>query len=181
MAEASQDLERLRYPVGRFEYDTNGTAEKRAAWIAEIAALPANLRAAVRGLGDAQLDTPYRDGGWSVRQVVHHLADSHINAYVRFKLALTERAPAIKAYEEHLWAELPDSRLPVDVSLALIDALHTRWATLLDSMRDEAFARTWIHPEHGVRDLDFLVQLYAWHSRHHVAHVRSVRERRSWS
>ena len=180
MAEATQDTERLRYPVGRFQHDGAVTPSKRAAWIGEIAALPAHMRAAVTGLAEEQLDTPYRDGGWTVRQVVHHVADSHVNAYVRLKLALTEEAPAIKPYEEKLWADLPDSALPVDVSLSLIDALHHRWITLLRSMRDDAFARTWIHPEHGVRDLDFLLQLYAWHSRHHVAHVRSLRERRGW-
>ena len=180
MAEAAQDLERLRYPIGRFQLDPPVTAAKRAQWIDTIAALPANLRAAVAGLDDAQLDTAYRDGGWTVRQVVHHVADSHMNAYVRLKLALTEDAPAIKGYEEQLWAELPDSGLPVHVSLALIDALHQRWITLLRSMRDEAFARVWIHPEHGHRDLDFLLQLYAWHSRHHVAHVTTLRQRRGW-
>lgn len=177
---AAQDLEQLRYPVGRFELEASVTPERRVRWIDEIAALPANLHAAVDGLAEQQLDTPYRDGGWTVRQVVHHVADSHMNAYVRLKLALTERAPAIKAYEEQLWAELPDSALPVQVSLGLIDALHRRWVTLMRSMRDETFARTWLHPEHGVRDLDFLLQLYAWHSRHHVAHVNALRARRGW-
>src|SRR5688500_3890938 len=140
MAGAMQDLEQLRYPIGRFQLDPVVTEAKRAAWIEEIAALPANLRAAVAGLDDEQLDTQYRDGGWSVRQVAHHVADSHMNAYVRLKLALTERAPAIKPYEEQLWAELPDSSLPVEVSLSLLDALHARWIALLRSMRDEAFA-----------------------------------------
>lgn len=181
MAEAAQDLERQRYPVGRFQPDGAATAAKRAQWIDQIAALPAHLRAAVAGLDDGRLDTPYREGGWTVRQLVHHVADSHLNAYVRLKLALTESAPAIKVYDEKLWAELPDAALPVEVSLALIDALHQRWVVLLRSMRDEAFARTWIHPEHGARDLDFLIQLYAWHSRHHVAHVNALRERRGWS
>ena len=180
MADAAAELERLRYPVGRFQPVTSAGDAKRTQWIEEIAALPAHLRAAVEGLEQSQLDTPYRDGGWTVRQVVHHVADSHVNAYVRLKLALTEDSPAIKPYEEQRWAELPDSRLPVPVSLALLDALHERWVVLLRSMRDETFARTWVHPEHGTRDLDFLLQLYAWHSRHHVAHVTGLRARRGW-
>ena len=180
MEQAMGHLEALKYPVGRFEYDKQPTPHKRSMWLTSVEALPANMREAVSGLSDGQLDTPYREGGWTIRQVVHHVADSHMNAYVRLKLALTEREPAIKPYEEALWAELPDSRLSVEVSLELIDALHARWIVLLRSMRDEAFARTWKHPEHGIRDLDFLLQLYAWHSRHHVGHVRSLRERMRW-
>jgi len=180
MAQAMGELEVLKYPVGRFQYDKEPTANKRSMWLTTIEALPASMREAVAGLSDEQLDTPYRQDGWTVRQVVHHVADSHMNAYVRLKLALTETEPAIKPYEEALWAELPDSRLSVEVSLELLDALHARWTVLLRSMRDDAFARTWKHPEHGVRDLDFLLQLYAWHSRHHVGHVRSLRERMHW-
>lgn len=180
MSQPMNELETLRYPVGRFELDGAPTPAKRAAWIAVIEEAPRRMRDVVTGLDDARLDTPYRPGGWTPRQVVHHVADSHINAYVRTKLALTERVPAIKGYAEALWAELPDSRLPVSISLDLLDALHARWALLLRSMTDDAFAREWLHPEHGARDLDFLLQLYAWHSRHHVAHVQSLRERMGW-
>ena len=180
MAQAMGDLEAQKYPVGRFEYDQQPTPQKRSMWLTSIESLPRHMRDAVAGLSDGQLDTPYRDGGWTVRQVVHHVADSHMNAYVRLKLALTEDAPAIKPYDEKRWAELPDSRLSVEVSLELIEALHGRWGVLLRSMKNEAFARTWRHPEHGLRDVDFLVQLYAWHSRHHVGHVRSLRERMHW-
>ena len=174
------DLETQRYPVGRFQLDSQSTPYKRSIWLTSIESLPQALRDAVTGLTEEQLDTPYREGGWTVRQVVHHVADSHTNAYVRTKLALTEDSPSIKPYDEKLWAELPDSRLSVEVSLALLDSLHARWAVLLRSLKDDAFARTWVHPEHGTRDLDYLVQLYAWHSRHHVGHVRSLRERMRW-
>ena len=180
MPQATNELETLRYPVGRFVLDATPTSDKRAAWIATIEETPARMRDAVAGLSDTQLDTPYRRAGWTVRQVVHHVADSHINAYVRLKLALTEPAPAIKGYDEALWAELPDARLPVAVSLDLLDALHTRWSALFRSMKEEAFARQWLHPDHGARDLDFLLQLYSWHSRHHAAHIRSLRERMGW-
>ena len=180
MSQATGELEDQRYPVGRFEHDTQSTPYKRSMWLTSIDALPGEMRDAVNGLSEEQIDTPYREGGWTVRQVVHHVADSHINAYVRLKLALTEDSPAIKAYDEKLWAELPDSRLSIEVSLALLDALHARWGVLLRSLKQASFERTWIHPEHGVRTLDFLVQLYAWHSRHHVGHVRSLRERMRW-
>jgi hypothetical protein len=180
MSQARADLEALRYPVGRFEYDTSSTALARPVWLTSIESLPQTLRELVAGLSEQQLDTPYREGGWTVRQVVHHVADSHMNAYVRLKLALTEENPTVKPYEEARWAELPDSRLGVEVSLGLIDALHARWVVLLRSMKDDAYARTWQHPEHGVRDLDYLVQLYAWHSRHHCGHIRSLRERSGW-
>lgn len=180
MSQAMQDLETLRYPVGRFLLDRHPTPQKRDGWIAAIEALPTRMRKAVEDLDDGQLDTPYRPAGWTLRQVVHHVADSHLNAYVRLKLALTEDAPPIKGYDEKLWAELPDARLPVAISLDLLDALHARWTALLRSMTDDAFARRWVHPEHGPRDLDFLIQLYAWHSRHHVAHVSSLRERTGW-
>ena len=180
MTQATQDLEALRYPVGRFLPESEPTPNERNAWIGTIEALPRRMREAVVGLDDARLDTPYRPGGWTLRQVVHHVADSHLNAYVRLKLALTEETPAIKGYDEKLWAELPDARLPVGVSLDLLDALHARWTTLLRSMTDDAFGRQWLHPEHGARDLDFLLQLYAWHSLHHVAHVSSLRERTGW-
>ena len=180
MSQAMQDLEALRYPVGRFELDPASSQEKRSVWLSTMETLPREMRDAVSGLSEEQLDTPYRPGGWTVRQVVHHVADSHMNAYVRLKLALTEDSPQIKPYDEKLWAELPDSSLSVEISLALLEALHARWSVLLRSMKPDAFARTWQHPEHGVRDLDYLVQLYAWHSRHHLGHVRSLRERMRW-
>lgn len=173
----------LRYPIGAFEAPARATAEDRARWIGEIAALPAQLRAAVSGLSDPQLDTPYRPGGWTVRQVVHHLPDSHLNAYVRFKLALTEEAPTIKPYDEAVWAQLPDTRdTPPEVSLTLLDALHRRWATLLRSMRAEDFARTLVHPEHGrALSLEWMLAQYAWHGRHHLAHVTGLAERTGWT
>lgn len=146
-----------------------------------IAAAPLRMREAVSGLSTAQLDTPYRDGGWSVRQVVHHVPDSHMNAYVRLKLALTEDAPTIKPYDEGAWARLPDSRVtPLEVSLALLDSLHARWSDLLRAMSDSDFQRQLLHPDHGLMTLDRLVAMYAWHSRHHVAHVTSLRERMQW-
>ena len=180
MAQAEQDLEQLKYPVGRFTYDPQTTPYKRSIWLTSVEQLPAEMKEAVTGLSDEQLDTPYREGGWTIRQVVHHVADSHMNAYVRVKLALTETSPAIKTYDEKLWAELPDSRLSVEVSLGLLEMLHARWMVLLRTMKEEAYARRWRHPEHGERTLDYLLQLYAWHSRHHVGHVRSLRERMRW-
>lgn len=171
----------LRYPIGKFESRSELSPEERRAMIDIIAAAPLRLREAVRGLSEAQLDTPYRDGGWSVRQVVHHVPDSHINAYVRVKLALTENTPTIKPYEEAAWAQLADSRItPVEVSLTLLDALHARWVDLLRAMREADFERPFRHPEHGVVTLDWLVAMYAWHSRHHVAHITSLRERMQW-
>lgn len=150
--------------------------------IDEIAAAPARLRDAVRGLTDAQLDTPYREGGWSVRQVVHHVPDSHLNAYIRTKLALTEETPLIKPYDEATWATLEDSRsTPVEVSLTLLESLHARWVGLLRSLDEQQFAREFRHPDHGGKQtVDWLVALYSWHSRHHVGHVTSLRERNGW-
>lgn len=170
-----------RFPVGRFARDPEVTGAKRAGWIDEIRRVPEQLRRAVAGLDDAQLDTPYREGGWTVRQLVHHLPDSHVNAYVRTRLALTEDEPDIKTYDEARWAELSDAHgAPVDVSLTLLDALHHRWVLLLDGLGEEDFGRTMRHPEHGAMTLDHLVQLYAWHGRHHVAHVQRLRERMGW-
>ena len=167
-----------RYPIGKFSFDGDVSDAARAARIADIEAAPRLLRAAVEGMSERQLDTPYREGGWTVRQVVHHVPDSHLNAYVRFKLALTEDAPTIKPYDEALWAALPDSReTPVAVSLTLLDALHQRWVTLLRAMAPADFSRTFIHPEHGrSMSLDQVLALYAWHGKHHLGHVTSVRK-----
>jgi hypothetical protein len=168
----------LRYPIGRFEPVGNLTGAQRQRFIDEIAEAPARLAAAVAGLTPAQLDTPYRPGGWTVRQVVHHVPDSHINAYVRFKLALTESEPTIKPYDEVRWAELPDvMATPVETSLALLERLHERWVLLLRSLAPGAWPRKFKHPELGTLTLDDQVQLYAWHGRHHVAHITSLRER----
>ena len=165
-----------RYPIGPFRPTEAPTAEQRAAWIGEIAILPAHLRETVEGMDDAALDTPYREGGWTVRQVVHHLPDSHLQAYVRFKLALTEEAPTIRPYDEAAWARLPDAVAPVADSLDLLDALHRRWVALLETMDEAAFHRTYVHPEHGrVFTLETALALYAWHGRHHLAHVRGAR------
>ena len=173
----------LRYPVGRFRFDPAAvTAADRARWIDQIAAAPAALRAAVAGLDDRQLDTPYRPGGWTVRQLAHHVPDSHLNAYVRFKLALTEHEPVIKPYDEGAWAALADSRLPIDVSLRLLDALHERWLVLLRAMSPADFERRLGHPEwEQPLSRDTMLQLYAWHGRHHVAHVTGLREREGWN
>lgn len=171
----------LSYPIGKFRWEGPDTAADRAQRIDEIAAAPAALRKAVAGLDDAQLDTPYRPGGWTVRQVAHHVPDSHVNAYVRFKLAVTEDAPTIKPYDEAAWAELADVKtVPVATSLALLEALHERWAAFLRSLGEAEWARTFRHPELGVVPLGKNVALYAWHGRHHVAHVTSLRARMSW-
>jgi hypothetical protein len=171
----------LRYPIGKYEMKAALTSAERAGAIAQIAATPKSLRDAVAGLSQQQFDTAYRPGGWTVRQVVHHLPDSHMNAYIRFKLALTENEPTIKPFDEALWAKLADSRdTPIEVSLALLDALHHRWDVLLRSMQPEDFARRLRHPQHGLLTLDGMVGMYAWHGRHHVAHITSLREREGW-
>jgi uncharacterized damage-inducible protein DinB len=171
-----------RYPIGKFEMPKEITPALRQSAMAEIAEAPAKIRAAVKGLTDAQLETPYRDGGWTVRQVVHHVPDSHINAYIRLRFALTETAPTIKPYEEGVWANLEDAKnAPVDVSLNLLDALHERWVRLLRSLKPEDYARTLVHPEHGVRTVDWLLFLYAWHGRHHTAHITELRKQKSWN
>jgi uncharacterized damage-inducible protein DinB len=175
------DLDDLRYPVGRFSPPATSLAGIRAAHIQTVRLLPQRLRAAVAGLNDAQLDTPYREGGWTVRQVVHHLADSHANAYIRMKLALTEDWPAIKTYDEAAWANLPDSRsLPIDGSLTLIEALHGRWVALLEALTDEDFRKGYNHPENGRVNLAKALAMYDWHSRHHTAHITSLRARQGW-
>ena len=178
MADMSDDL---RYPVGKFAPDADVTPDKRNGWIRQIAHAPAALRAAVADLSDGQFDTPYRPGGWTVRQVVHHVADSHMNAYCRCKFALTENNPTIKAYDEAEWAKVADTaRTPPDVSLSLLEALHKRWVILLESMQGSDFARPLQHPERGSITLDWMLQLYAWHGRHHAAHITELRRREGW-
>ena len=170
-----------RYPIGTFTPPTGpASPAERNDRIEQIAAAPANFRRAVAGLDDAQLDTPYRDGGWTVRQVAHHLPDSHMNAYLRFKWGLTEENPAIKTYEEKDWAKTPETRAPIAMSLDLLTSLHQRWVTLLRAMRPGDFARTIQHPEWGKPSLDTMLALYAWHGRHHTAHVTMLRKRRGW-
>lgn len=175
------DLETLRYPVGKFDATQPLTEATRKAAIDRIAALPAEMRAAVGGLDDRQLDTPYRPDGWTVRQVVHHVADSHMNGLTRTKLALTENNPVIKPYDQNAWATLGDMRLPIDVSLGVIDGIHARWAAVFRSMSDAQFARTMVHPERGITmTLDFQVHDYSWHSSHHLAHITRLRQREGW-
>ncbi len=171
----------LRYPIGKPERPDHLTDEQRRGLIEAIAEIPAKLRAAVAGLSQQQLDTPYRPGGWTVRQVVHHVPDSHMNAYVRFKLALTESEPTIKPYEEARWALLGDAKdAPVETSLALLDSLHQRWVILLRSIAPGDWAKKYNHPEDGPTTLDKALAIYGWHGRHHVAHITSLRERNGW-
>jgi len=174
------DVQDLRYPIGHFIPALSYSPLQRAEHIHTLRELPDRLRAAVVGLDDAQLDTPYRDEGWTVRQVVHHIADSHMNSYVRFKLALTEFEPTIKPYDESAWARLPDNRLPVGASLALTEALHARWAALLESLDEKDFQKKFNHPERGPQDLATTLALYAWHSLHHTAHITGLRARMGW-
>jgi len=175
------DLDNLRYPIGRFIPPASSLAGIRAAHIETLRLLPARLRAAVAGLSAAQLDTPYRKDGWTVRQVVHHVGDSHANAYVRFKLALTEDWPTIKPYDEAAWEKLPDSSaLPVASSLAFVEALHGNWVVLLEKLTDEDFRKGYTHPERGRQNLADALAMYEWHSRHHTAHITSLRARMAW-
>lgn len=170
-----------RYPIGKFTPPQETSREFRARAIESIAGTPERMREAVQGLDEDQLDTPYREGGWTIRQVVHHVPDSHLNAYIRTKLALTEPAPVIKPYDEAAWATLADTTsVPIDVSLNLLDALHARWVALLRAMKDEDFRREYVHPETGRHQLDHLLALYAWHGPHHTAHITSTRERMRW-
>lgn len=175
-------METLRYPIGEFSFDAPATPAKRAGWIEHIRRAPAELRAAVTGLNDEQLDTPYREGGWTLRQVVHHLPDSHLNSYIRFRWALTEDRPTIKAYDEASWATLADAKTaPVELSLALLGALHERWIVLLNSLSEAEFERVFIHPESGHEiPLARNLALYAWHGKHHIAQIMSLRERMDW-
>jgi hypothetical protein len=171
----------LRYPLGRFNPVDALSPEARATALAALAVLPREVESAVAGLDDGQLDTLYRPGGWTVRQVVHHLPDSHLNAYARFRLALTEDEPTIKPYDENRWAELPDARSgPPALSLPLLAAVHQRWTALLQAMAPADFARVYVHPDDGRRTLDRTLALYAWHGRHHVAHITGLRERMGW-
>ncbi|GBG07603.1 metal-dependent hydrolase [Paenibacillus agaridevorans] len=171
-----------RYPIGTFQHQGEVTSDQRAAWIKEIAELPLLLKHSVANLTQDQLSTPYRKGGWQVRQVVHHLADSHMNSLMRFKLALTEDHPTIRPYDEALWAELADSlKEPVDTSISLIATLHGRWVTLLESMNAEQFARTFYHPRSGETvPLDRCLGMYAWHGKHHLAQITSLAVRLGW-
>ena len=170
-----------RFPVGKFQYEGPPTEEQKKKFLDEIALTPVNLRSAVKGLTEQQLDTPYRQGGWTVRQVVHHVPDSHLNSYIRFKLALTEDEPIIKTYEEARWAELPDTKAtPIEVSLTLLESLHDRWMRLLRSLGPEDWKKTFRHPALGPMTLEKTLALYAWHGRHHVAHITELRKQMSW-
>ncbi len=174
-------LDDLRYPIGHFKAPAIHSADVRVVQIRTLKLLPERLTSAVAGLSNNQLDTPYRDGGWTVRQLVHHLADSHANAYVRMKLALTEDWPTIKPYDESAWAELADARwLPVEISLNLIAALHVRWVSLLEAMPDEDYHKGYVHPESGRQNLAQVLALYDWHSRHHTAHILNLRTQKGW-
>ncbi len=171
----------LRYPIGKFSHEGPISDELIAFWIDDVAALPAGMRTAVEGLTDEQLDTPYRPGGWTIRQVVHHVPDSHVNAYVRFKLALTEDHPTIKTYDEKGWASLPDVGItPIETNLKFLELLHEKWVELLRSVSREDFSRPFMHPINGITPLDWNLGHYAWHGRHHLAHITSTIERNAW-
>ena len=171
----------LRYPVGEFKMEATISDARRGAMLRDIAELPAKLRAAIAGLNDQQLDTPYRDGGWTVRQTVHHVADSHVNSYIRVRFAATEENPTIMPYPEAVWAELPDAKhAPVEVSLKILEGLHHRWVMLFESFKPEDWQRTMFHPERGKLDMITVLALYSWHSKHHVAHITELRKRKGW-
>lgn len=174
-------MDDLRYPIGKFTYSKELTENLKNELILRIEKTPENLRKSVEGLSDSQLETPYRQDGWTVRQVVHHLFDSHENAYTRFKLTLTENEPVIKPYDETAWAELVDAKTaPVEYSLDLLDNLHKRWIILLKSLKLEDFSKRFTHPEHGKVDLIWGLSMYAWHGPHHVAHITELRKRMNW-
>jgi len=176
-----QDLQKLKYPIGRFSRPKPVTAEHLETCIASIETFPEKIRKEVATLTDEQLDTPYRPGGWTIRQVVHHCADSHLNAYTRVKLTMTEEKPTIKPYFEDRWAELPDSSLPVDPTLKLLEGLHARWAYLLRSLQPEDLKKKFVHPEHGREiPLEELVALYGWHCDHHLAHITTLKRANNW-
>jgi hypothetical protein len=170
-----------RFPIGKFHFDGTMTDQQKALCLDDIEQTPARLRAAVRGLNDQQLDTPYRDCGWTVRQVVHHVPDSHMNSYVRFKLALTEEEPTIRPYMENLWAELPEAKsAPIELSLTLLESLHKRWVLALRGIKPEQWKRNLRHPEMGLLSLEKTLAIYAWHGKHHVAHITELRKRMGW-
>ncbi|MDQ3221417.1 MAG: putative metal-dependent hydrolase [Acidobacteriota bacterium] len=172
--------EDLSFPIGKFNSEYNPTPESRLEFIKTISDLPSNLTAAVSGLNEGQIDTPYRPGGWTVRQTVHHVADSHFNSFCRFKLALTEDLPTIRPYYEDRWAELGDNNVSAELSLKIIEGLHSRWASLLESMSDLDFQKRFNHPETGAWTLEKALAMYAWHSRHHTAHITRLREKNGW-
>lgn len=169
-----------KYPIGTFHHEGEITSSVIDNWLNEIKELPSQVRAAVENLNEEQLDTPYRSGGWTVRQVVHHMADSHMNAFIRLKLALTEEKPMIKAYEEARWAELSDSRLPIEISLSLLDALHKRLVELLKNVTPADLKRTFIHPVSGEVSIEKNIGIYAWHGKHHTAHITSLTKNKGW-
>jgi hypothetical protein len=174
-------LEELRFPIGKFTRPDIVTEAQFNNYVNQIERLPYELRESVAGLTDAQLDTPYRDGGWTVRQVVHHLFDSHVNSYTRLKLALTEDHPTIRPYDEASWAELDDAKFaPIELSLGMLEALHTRWGMTLRTLTPEQKARTFNHPESGIWRIDQNAGMYAWHGKHHVAHITELRKRKGW-
>jgi hypothetical protein len=170
----------LRYPIGQFEFPQAVTAAQRSQYIDDLETAPAHYREAIRGFDDRQLDTPYREGGWTVRQVIHHVPESHMNSYIRFKLALTEETPTIKPYDEAAWAKLPDMAMEVEPSLRILENLHRRWVVLLRGLSESDFTRTFRHPEIGLVRLDANLALYSWHSRHHAAHINGLRQRMGW-
>ena len=175
------DIVDLRYPIGRFQKETDISESRRNELIEGISVLPTDLRLAVAEMSPEQLDTPYRSGGWTVRQVVHHLADSHMNAFIRYRLALTEHEPTIKPYDEKLWADLPDSRsAPVELSLKLLECLHSRWTLMLRALPGEEFSKTFKHPALGLLTLDVQLSLYHWHGKHHLSQITALQTRMQW-
>jgi hypothetical protein len=174
-------MEELKYPIGKFHFETEATDSLRQNWIQQIANLPGRLREAVKDLSDAQLDTPYRPEGWTIRQVVHHLADSHIHSYIRFRFGLTENEPPIKPFDEVRWAELEDARqAPVGLSLGILEGIHARWTLLARSLQTTDFSRSVLHPERGMLSLNKLLNLYSWHGQHHLAHIENLKSRMGW-
>jgi len=174
-------MDNLSYPIGKFKFDPDITVVKREEWTRKIESLPGQLKDSIEGLDEEQLDTPYRPGGWTVRQLIHHLADSHMHAYIRMRLALTEENPSVKTYDQDAWAALADAKsAPVEPSLSVIDGLHARWGQLLHSLASSDFKRTVQHPEMGQVELDLILQIYAWHGDHHVAHILALRRRQAW-
>ncbi|HEX6983064.1 MAG TPA: putative metal-dependent hydrolase [Balneolaceae bacterium] len=173
-------MDKLKYPIGQFSYDESAPPSMTKQWIKEITLLPRRLSDLVYPLNKEQLNTPYREGGWTILQVIHHLADSHMNAYIRMKLALTEDNPTIKPYDQDKWAELADYKIKMDDSMELIYGLHKRWARVLHSLKPEQIERTFEHPESGTWTIRKLIAQYAWHSNHHLAHIRTLKEQKNW-